>query len=291
MNNTSRTPPKLATAILNRLVPAHDALAGDLREAYVAGKSRSWYWGQVLAVVWRTALNVGRPSFWWSAAAVTAAFLVLDVPFLVHSPVPFDPLRWVLMALYLAPQAAVISLPVGLTTGMVIGAPGRVSPRILPTVLVFALFIALATFAIGGWVVPASNQAYRVVVAGPHVLKGASELNVVELHSLMGTSSDSVFAVAPLSDQWDVATNYYAKFAVSCSPIVFGLFGVWAATLGRVTRRLLVVTTASAYLALFLSVEPERLGAVPPFIVAWFPTLSIAAVALLVRWRSQFRHA
>ena len=47
-------PPPLATALLKRFGPENDALAGDLREAYAAGKPAWWYWGQVLAAVGRT---------------------------------------------------------------------------------------------------------------------------------------------------------------------------------------------------------------------------------------------
>lgn len=47
-------PPPFATALLKRFGPENDALAGDLREAYVAGKPAWWYWGQVLAAVART---------------------------------------------------------------------------------------------------------------------------------------------------------------------------------------------------------------------------------------------
>jgi lipopolysaccharide export LptBFGC system permease protein LptF len=72
--------------------------------------------------------------------------------------------------------------------------------------------------------------------------------------------------------------------------MAFALFGVWAATLSRVPRRLLVVTTACAYIALFLLVDPQQARAFSPFIVAWVPTLSIAAIAVLVRSRS-LRHA
>ncbi len=43
--------PRVATALLKRFGPRNDALAGDLREAYAAGKSAWWYWGQVLSVV------------------------------------------------------------------------------------------------------------------------------------------------------------------------------------------------------------------------------------------------
>ncbi len=44
-------PPKLATALLNSLVPGNDALAGDLAETYAQGRSRSWYWRQVVGAI------------------------------------------------------------------------------------------------------------------------------------------------------------------------------------------------------------------------------------------------
>jgi hypothetical protein len=205
---------------------------------------------------------------------------------LFHSPMGFDPRRWVLMAFFLAPQAVVIAVPVGLTVGMVIGARSRVSSRILPVVLMFAVFASVVTFAVAGWIVPASNEAFRFTAVQWTPLRGAAELNLVELHSLMGANASAIRALAPLSDRWDVATNYYARFAVSCSPIAFALFGVWAATLSRMTRRLLVIATGCAYVALFLAVDPQQAKAFSPFIVAWFPTTSIVALALLVRWCS-----
>src|SRR5262245_20972432 len=109
MNDTTRTPPKIATIILNHFGYANEAVAGDLREAYVAGKSATWYWRQVLALVWRAFWRELGPSIWWSAAAITAAVIVLDLPFLLHSPVHANASRWALMALYLAPQAIVIA--------------------------------------------------------------------------------------------------------------------------------------------------------------------------------------
>jgi len=218
-----------------------------------------------------------------------AAVLALDLPYLFHSPVPFDTRRWLLMALFLAPQALVIAVPVGLTVGMVIAIRSRVSSGILAVVLILAVSASLLTFAIAGWVVPASNQAFRFTAVQWSPLRGAAELNLVELHSLMGATGSAINALAPLSDKWDVATNYYARFAVSCSPIAFALFGVWAATLSRVNRRLLVVATACAYVALFLLVDPQQARVFSPFVVAWFPTTSIAAVALLVRWCSPER--
>jgi len=285
-----RLPPTLATWLLTHLASGNDSLVGDLAEAYERGRSRWWYWRQVLALVGCRSWRELRASGWWSAVAIMAAVLALDLPFLFHSPVPFDTRQWLLMAFFLAPQAVVIAVPVGLTVGMVIGARSRVSSRILPVVLIFAVSASLLTFAIAGWIVPASNQAYRSAAVQWTPLRGAAELNLVELHSLMGgASASAIRALAPLSDRWDVAVNYYARFAVSCSPIAFALFGVWAATLSRLSRRLLVVTTACAYVALFLLVDPQQAKAFSPLIVAWFPTTSIAAIALLVRWRSPER--
>jgi hypothetical protein len=284
-----RTPPKLATALLRNVAPNEPALVGDLLERFQSGQSSWWYWRQVLALLGCTSWRELRGSGWWSGAAITAAVLVLDLPYLFHSPMPVDARRWLLMALFLAPQALVIAVPVGLTVGMVIGARSRVSSRILPVVLIFAVSASLLTFAIAGWIVPASNQAFRFTAVEWTPLRGAAELNLVELHSLMGASGGAIHALAPLSDRWDVATAYYARFAVSCSPMAFALFGVWAATLSRIARRLLVFTTACAYIALFLLVDPQQARAFSPFIVAWFPTMSIVAIALLVRRRSPER--
>jgi len=291
----TRKPPKLATALLRSVADNKPALIGDLLEQFRSGRSAAWYWREVLAVLGRGVLCEVRGSIWWSGAATMAAVLVLELPFLLHSvgysPVPVDPLRWLLMSFFLAPQALVIAVPVGLTVGMVISAPSQVSSRILPVVLALALLGSLVMFAVNGWAVPESNQAFRFTVVQWTPLRGAAELSLVELHSLMGASNSAIRALAPLSDRWDVAMNYHARFAMSCSPIAFALFGVWAATLSRLNRRLLVVATGCAYVSLFLAVDPQQAKAFSPFVVAWFPTLSIAALALLFRWCSPERRS
>jgi hypothetical protein len=45
--------PRLATWLLNHSEPAdrNEALIGDLAEQYRQGRSRSWYWRQVVIVV------------------------------------------------------------------------------------------------------------------------------------------------------------------------------------------------------------------------------------------------
>jgi hypothetical protein len=45
------TPPRLATALLTLLAPGNEALTGDLLEQFQHGKSRSWFWRQVVSTI------------------------------------------------------------------------------------------------------------------------------------------------------------------------------------------------------------------------------------------------
>jgi hypothetical protein len=44
-------PPTAATWLLHRLSHPNDALTGDLMEEYLHGRSRAWYWRQVLSAI------------------------------------------------------------------------------------------------------------------------------------------------------------------------------------------------------------------------------------------------
>ena len=46
-----KKPPTVATAILMRLGPVDECVIGDLMEEYARGRSRWWYWRQVLSVL------------------------------------------------------------------------------------------------------------------------------------------------------------------------------------------------------------------------------------------------
>lgn len=48
---TTRRPPRLALALLDRCVPDSEPLAGDLVEELAHGRSRTWLWLQVLAAI------------------------------------------------------------------------------------------------------------------------------------------------------------------------------------------------------------------------------------------------
>lgn len=48
---TTRHPPRLAMAVLERLLPGSAPLAGDLTEEFERGRSRIWLWWQVLTAI------------------------------------------------------------------------------------------------------------------------------------------------------------------------------------------------------------------------------------------------
>jgi len=53
----SSQPPRLALALLNRVVPQEEPLTGDLVEEFAAGRSRVWFWRQAIAAAALTAFR------------------------------------------------------------------------------------------------------------------------------------------------------------------------------------------------------------------------------------------
>jgi hypothetical protein len=283
-----RTPPALASALLRRFGPHNDALVGDLAEACAAGKSAWWYWSQVLAVIGIDAYRVVHPSLRSSGIAIAATMVLMELPMLLHLPAGVSAGRWLLLALYLMPAAATVAVPVGLTVGIAGAGPARFSPRAVPITLLAALMAALATFVMMGWVIPHLNQEFRLTLAGRLVARGAPELTITELRSLIGAGERGRLALAPLSDAWEIALNYYGRWAVTVTPLAFAVFGLWAATLERTRRRIVVVATACVYMAYIWSF-PDLYRSFPPVLVAWMPPAIIAALPLLHRWTRRRR--
>ena len=72
-----RTPPALATALLLRLAPADDELTGDLLEEFDSGRSRLWFWRQVLAAIVLGAVRHGAAAPLGTLAGVSTGWATL----------------------------------------------------------------------------------------------------------------------------------------------------------------------------------------------------------------------
>lgn len=277
-----KTPPRLATMLLERFGPKNDALAGDLRERYMAGKSRRWYWGQVITAIGISATTPGlRRAIWLSSAVTTVIVVVLELPFLAGRVAVAGWSTGLLMTLYLIPQALPIAVPVGVTIGTLCGArKGAARPRISWLLIIAVILCSGVSFATVAWVVPASNQAFRVTLAGRHVLRGAPELTLSELRPLVAEDAIPTMQLVGADDQWQIAVNYYGRLALACAPIVFAMFAMFAAALAGRKRVALVVGVGCGYVAYFL-IEPEFLKSLPPLAVAWLPNVALASVSLI----------
>ena len=71
------SPPSLATRLLESLVPQRtsEALLGDLIEQYEAGRSRTWYWQQVILALVISAGREGRTRKLHAVRAVVIGYL------------------------------------------------------------------------------------------------------------------------------------------------------------------------------------------------------------------------
>jgi hypothetical protein len=72
-----RHPPRVATAVLLRLAPDDESLLGDLIEEYASGRSRGWYWRQVMSAVLLGAVRAVRSHPVRVSGAVAAGWLTL----------------------------------------------------------------------------------------------------------------------------------------------------------------------------------------------------------------------
>jgi len=78
-----KRPPALARILLNRLGPSEQSLVGDVYEEYAAGRSRGWFWRQVVAAVACAAVVDIRCAPRRTAMSVMTGWLVAAAVFLL----------------------------------------------------------------------------------------------------------------------------------------------------------------------------------------------------------------
>jgi lipopolysaccharide export LptBFGC system permease protein LptF len=180
------------------------------------------------------------------------------------------------LALYLVPQALPIALPLGLFIGLIYGFRARVmSLRPRMALMIAAILCSIASFAALAWIVPVSNQAFRVAASSdPFIPKGLPELTLGELRSR-------------IADNQHAASTYHSRWALSATPIVLT---AWAFLLiGRLPggRRWLpgIVAIASC-VAYALLMDTGRAavnsGTLPPIAGAWLPNGAFVGALILL---------
>ena len=141
---TDRTPPKLATALLNCFVDDPNALAGDLAETYQPGRSPLWYWREVIAAIFMGASRDCHRQKLTAAGTFVAAVILIAIANRTLTPVS----GWLL---YRVVQPAAWAHPVVAAHGLVALWIIEVVPSAMAALL-------------GGWLVGRVNRSRRGLV-------------------------------------------------------------------------------------------------------------------------------
>jgi lipopolysaccharide export LptBFGC system permease protein LptF len=213
------------------------------------------------------------------------------------------------LAALLVPQALTTVVPFSLMCGILWGTrKGPAARRLRVPVLLVAAMASLGLFLMWGWVVPASNQAYREIVFeaatrengavyGP-ALKGLNELTLTELRQIMDPPADQRDFVSEdarryaftATDGGQIAGQYHRRVAFGWSPLVLAAFAL--AVIGRreLSRWWLGAAGASAivaYVFIMLSAGNGFDGALPVAVGAWAPNTAflLMTAALITKTR------
>jgi lipopolysaccharide export LptBFGC system permease protein LptF len=120
------------------------------------------------------------------------------------------------------------------------------------------------------WVVPAGNQAFRELLFGGPVVRGANEMTLIALASYS-------------------PPQFHVRIALAFAPLALGLFSfsvvAWRRGLyGAVAMCATVLAIYSVYYVLFYNALTAPFTGRAPAFVGWLPNLVILALALLL-WK------
>jgi hypothetical protein len=239
-----------------------------------------------LPIVWiarvareRAVSSLGR------ALAAAAITMIVTTAMLIAAPlqqaVRHDWTGW--MILLLLPQTFPLTLPGVLLVGVLTGTRLRpIASATRRAVLGIALAGSLASFATIVWAIPASNQAFRVAVAGHEVSRGFAEMPVKSLRALAIASRSFM----PQDQAGRLFMTYHARWALVGAGLAFAMFGLGVAAL-RVGMPVAAGTAAIAYVVYITYFFELRY--VPPsvfinepltILVVWLPNLLLVLVSL-----------
>jgi hypothetical protein len=179
--------------------------------------------------------------------------------------------------LLLTPQALVLTLPAALLAALPVALKGvNVHARVIRRTLALAVCLVGLTFGLA-WIFPNTNQAFRVLVAGQPVTRGANELGFTHLRGRIREASEvrggNDAAVRTLE------YSYQNRLALICAPIpiAFLALGLAASRAGRRYPTATGISSTFMYLSLMPATSLAawlllRGSHVPPILIAWIPT-------------------
>jgi lipopolysaccharide export LptBFGC system permease protein LptF len=234
---------------------------------------------------------LGRTFAVFAAVTALGTGLLTLPPLLAESSRPPGTI-W--LGILLIPQAVPLSIPVGLTFGILWGL-GRVaaSRRSRALVFVAAVVSCVVSFATLAWVMPAANQAYRQSIAGVTIAKGANELTLVELERLIESGQYATIGMGSPRGRRSVAMAYHVRWALSLAPFVLSVFAlVWTR---RQRGRVSIVAvgcamTSGYYLVLFLAERAHMFDReMSAVVAAWAANVTFVALSALLSISSRDR--
>jgi hypothetical protein len=295
---------------MDRLI---DPAIADLQHEYDAARRRGLVWrGRVMCFIgycacWKVLTiaavrhavleraadddrSVGR-AIAFSLVAVIALTAVLVLPVLQSTTLrrsgagTASRLVW-----YSVPSALVIALPLGLVFGILLGLRNRrPTPRVKWTVAALGGLCSAAAFIIIGWLMPATNQAFRELAAGQHILRGFNELTLGELASGDAARLMWVMSGGVTAERLDL--EFHFRVALAFAPLALALFslGVTSAQRrvhGPITVALAALATCFGYYTLLnvtrQAIYRDSLLSLAPVWMQWIPNLILLMIALLL---------
>jgi len=210
------------------------------------------------------------------------------------------------LAALLVPQALTAVVPFSLMCGILWGLRKTPAARGLRVrVLLVAAMASLGMFFVWGWVVPASNQAYRVIVFDivtqgtgnkyDPLPKGLRELTWTELRQVLEPPKDDrdfvsaearSFAFAPSVSRDQVARHYHLLTAFTWAPLVLAIFALAVTARRQQSRWWLGASGGVAIVAYVMLTPPLGRaafdGLLPTVVAAWVPNAVFLLAAIVI---------
>jgi hypothetical protein len=218
-----------------------------------------------------------------SSAIMALGTVILMLPFLDEMGSHPHPAG---VAVYVVPQALPLSIPIGLTLGILWGL-GQVSAsyRSRAVILSIAVVASLVSFTLLAWIVPLSNQAFRVSVVGHPLAKGSRELTLGELRNALDIATREQATAAAPSYTHVLALEYHKKWALGSAPVTLAFFAValtWRRQWGRISLLLAGCCAIGGYYVVMFSATTLQLHHTSAFAAAWMPNIMFLIVSLAI---------